>query len=47
MMTAAIFTDTSMRGWGAVWNEQVPVSGFLDAANEGSSIKELELLDAN
>jgi hypothetical protein len=44
--TAAMFTDASMRGWGAVWNGRVPVSGFFDAANEGSSINELELLAA-
>jgi ribonuclease HI len=35
-----------MSGWGAVWNGQVPVSGFFDATNEGSSINELELLAA-
>ncbi len=44
--TATMFTDASMRGWGAVWNGKVPVSGFFDAANEGSSINELELLAA-
>jgi hypothetical protein len=27
-----------------VWNGKVPASGFFDAANEGSSINELELL---
>jgi ribonuclease HI len=35
-----------MRGWGAVWNGTVPASGFYDAAHEGSSINELELLAA-
>jgi ribonuclease HI len=44
--SVAMFTDASMRGWGAVWNGQVPASGFFDAANEGSSINELELLAA-
>jgi ribonuclease HI len=44
--TASIFTDASMRGWGAVWNGQVPACGFFDAAQEGSSINELELLAA-
>jgi hypothetical protein len=43
---AAVFTDASMRGWGAVWNGQVPACGFFDAAQEGSSINELELLAA-
>jgi hypothetical protein len=36
--TATMFTDASMRGWGAVWNGKVPESGLFDAANEGSSI---------
>jgi ribonuclease HI len=44
--TATMFTDASMSGWGAVWNGKVPASGFFDAANEGSSINELELLAA-
>jgi ribonuclease HI len=44
--TATMFTDASMRGWGAVWNGKVPVSGLFTAANEGSSINELELLAA-
>jgi hypothetical protein len=35
-----------MRGWGAIWNGQVPACGFSDAAQEGSSINELELLAA-
>jgi hypothetical protein len=35
-----------MLGWCAEWNGTVPVSGFCDAANEGSSINELELLAA-
>jgi hypothetical protein len=43
---ASMFTDASMRGWGAVWNGKVPVSGFFDARNEGSIINELELLAA-
>jgi ribonuclease HI len=41
-----MFIYASMRGWGAVWNGKVPVSGFFDARNEGSSINELELLAA-
>jgi ribonuclease HI len=41
---ASLFTDASTSGWGAVWNGQVPASGFFDAAREGSSINELELL---
>jgi hypothetical protein len=44
--TALMFTDASMRAWDAVWNGKVPVSGFFDARNEGSSINELELLAA-
>jgi ribonuclease HI len=35
-----------MRGWGAVWNGTVPVSGFYDTSHEVSSIYELELLAA-
>lgn len=42
----ALFTDASMSGWGALWNGAVPTSGFFDAAQEGSSINELELLAA-
>jgi hypothetical protein len=41
-----MFTDASMRGWGAVWNGKVPVSGFFDARNEGSSINELAAIHA-
>jgi hypothetical protein len=44
--TASLFTDASMRGWGAVWNGEVPACGFFDAEQEGSSINELELLAA-
>jgi ribonuclease HI len=44
--TVSLFTDASMRGWGAVWNGTVPACGFFDAAQEGSSINELELLAA-
>jgi hypothetical protein len=44
--TASMFTDASMRGWGAVWNGQVLACGFFDATQEGSSLNELELLAA-
>jgi hypothetical protein len=44
--SVAMFTDASMRGWGADWNGQVAASGFFAAANKGSSINELELLAA-
>jgi hypothetical protein len=42
--TPSLFTDDSMRGWGAVFNGTVPTCGFFEAAKEGSSINELELL---
>jgi ribonuclease HI len=35
-----------MRGWDAVWNGTVPACEFVGAAQEGSSINELELLAA-
>jgi ribonuclease HI len=35
-----------MRGWGAVWNGEVPASGMFGPSNEGASINELELLAA-
>jgi hypothetical protein len=44
--TASLFTDASMRGYGAVWNGTVPSCGFFYAAHEGSIINELELLAA-
>jgi hypothetical protein len=46
VQTAAIFTDASMRDWGAIWNVQVPACGFFDAAQEGSRVNDVELLAA-
>jgi hypothetical protein len=44
--TTSLFTDASMRGWGAVWNGTVPACGFFEAVKESSRINELELLAA-
>ena len=33
-----LFTDASLSGWGAVWDGQVPASGFLSASSECSYI---------
>lgn len=43
---ATLFTDASLRGWGAAWNGEVPAAAFFTASEEGSSINELELTAA-
>jgi hypothetical protein len=45
--TVSLSTDASMCGLGAVWNGTVPACGFFDAAQDCSSIDELELLAAS